>query len=173
MRSFFWLLLLGVALVTLALVVRSGAFARKNPGLPINSAMRQAMDAPQLSEEDAAIVDRRFANAHHLPSGLMYIERAPGTGEHVHAGSRVTVQYDGFLLDGTKFDSSRDRGKPLLFNVGMGEVIKGWDEAFLSMSKGERRTLIVPYWLAYGEESRGPIPARATLVFEVELVDVQ
>lgn len=173
MRSFFWLLLLGVVLATIAIVVRSGILARRNPGQPINSAMRQAMDSPQLSEEDAALIDRKFPNAHRLPSGLMYIERAPGTGETAHAGARLTVQYDGYLLDGTKFDSSRDRGRPLVFNLGMGEVIKGWDEAFMTMKKGERRTLIVPYWLGYGEAARGPIPAHATLVFEVELVDIQ
>jgi len=153
--------------------VRSGMLARHNPGQPLSTAMREALDTPHLSEEDAAILDKRFANAHRLPSGLMYIERAPGSGETARLGSRLTVQYDGFLLDGTKFDSSRDRGRPLYFTVGMGEVIKGWDEAFLTMKKGERRTLIVPYWLGYGESSRGPIPARATLVFEVELLDIQ
>jgi hypothetical protein len=80
---------------------------------------------------------------------------------------------DGCLLDGTKFDSSRDRGTPYVFRVGAGSVIKGWDEAVATMKKGEKRTLIVPWWLAYGDKGKGPIPGRATLVFEVELLDIR
>ncbi len=171
MRSFFVLGLLGVILITIALVVRSGILARKNPGRPINAAMRVAMDGPQLSGEDNAIVEERYPNARHYPSGLMYVLRAPGQGTMPMKGASVTVQYEGRLLNGTKFDSSYERGRPLVFTLGVGEVIKGWDEAFLEMRKGEKRTLIVPYWLAYGEAERGKIPAKATLIFEVELVD--
>jgi FKBP-type peptidyl-prolyl cis-trans isomerase len=175
MRSLVYLLLLGAALLTLAIVVRSGIFARKNPGEPINSAMRAALaeKSPQLSTEDALLIGRRFPTAYSTPSGLMYIGKAPGTGTATpRIGDTVVVNYDGRLLDGTPFDSSYKLGHPLTEQVGVGKLIKGWDEALLTMKKGARRTLIVPYWLAYGDAGRAPfIPPRATLVFEVELVD--
>lgn len=171
MRSVFVLLLLGVTLATIAIVVRSGMLARRNPGRPINSAMRLAMETPQVSHEDAAIIAEQFGNARRTPSGLEYVVRAPGTGETPKPGAFVSVKYEGRFLDGTVFDSSAKSGKPFQFSVGRSQVIKGWDEAILSMRKGERRTLIIPYWLAYGEMGNGAIPPRATLVFDVELVD--
>jgi FKBP-type peptidyl-prolyl cis-trans isomerase len=176
-RSFFYLLFLGVTLLTIALVVRSGMLARKNGGgRPINSAMREALEdegMPQLSTADAQVIAEKYGTAHKLTSGLRYIERAPGTGlARPQVGNEVIANYDGRLLDGTPFDSSYKRGVPLTFRVGVGNVIKGWDEAFLDMRKGEKRTLIIPYWLAYGVSGRPPtIPPRATLVFEVELID--
>jgi FKBP-type peptidyl-prolyl cis-trans isomerase len=175
MRSFLYLALLGVVLATIAIVVRSGLLARKNPGRPINATMREALaaESPQLSEEDANLIRQKYPTAHRLTSGLLYVERAPGTGRDVpRAGQEVIAHYDGRLLDGTPFDSSYQRGAPLTFRVGMGAVIKGWDQAFLGMHRGEKRTLIIPYWLGYGAKGNPPsIPPRATLVFEVELID--
>jgi FKBP-type peptidyl-prolyl cis-trans isomerase len=175
MRSFVYLALLGVVLLTLALVVRSGMLARHSPGRPINSAMRQAMaeEAPQLSTDDAMLIAKTYGNARRSPTGLRWVERRPGTGEGTpRIGGEAIAHYDGRLLDGTPFDSSYKSGVPLTFRVGIGAVIAGWDEAFLTMKKGEKRTLIVPYWLAYGEKGRPPkIPPKATLVFEVELLD--
>ena len=175
MRSLAYLLLLGAALLTLAIVVRSGMFARKSPEEPINAAMRAALaeTSPQLSTQDALLIDRKFQTAYSTPSGLMYISRAPGTGTaKPRIGDTVVINYDARLLDGTPFDSSYRAGRPLTTQVGIGKLIKGVDEALLTMKKGARRTLIIPYWLAYGETSPNPrIPPRATLVFEVELVD--
>ena len=175
MRSFFYLLLLGVLLGTVALVVRSGIFARNNPGRPINSAMREAMNAnqPQLSSEDANLIDQTYANARKTPSGLRFVVRAPGTGETTpKIGDEVIAHYAGRLLDGTAFDSSYQRGTPFTFRLGTGAVIKGWDEGFLTMKKGEKRTLIIPHWLGYGDKGSPPkIPGKATLIFEVELID--
>jgi len=176
MRSFFYLLLLGVVLITIALVVRSGIFARRNPGQPINRAMREALDqggVHELSTEDALLVEKTYATAHRTASGLRFVVRAPGTGDATpQAGNEVICNYDGRLLDGTPFDSSYRRGVPFTFRVGTGAVIKGWDEAFLTMHKGEKRTLIIPHWLGYGEKGSPPkIPVKATLVFEVELID--
>lgn len=176
MRNFFYLLLLAVVLVTVAIVARSGWLARNDPrDRPINSAMREAMDRrnPQYSTEDELHLAQNYANATRRPSGLRYLVRAPGTGTATPpVGSEVIAHYDGRLLDGTSFDSSFRRGAPFTFRLGTGAVIRGWDEAFLTMKKGEKRTLIIPYWLAYGEKGKGPkIPPKATLVFEVELID--
>ncbi len=175
MRSFFYLLLLGVLLGTIALITRSGILARKDPGRPINVAMREALNAqkPQYTTEDAMIVEQTYGNAHKLESGLRYMVRNPGTGNATpRVGQNIVCHYAGRLLDGTEFDSSYRRGTPLNFLLGTGAVIKGWDEAFATMRRGEKRTLVIPYWLAYGEKGKPPtIPPKATLVFEVELLD--
>lgn len=177
MRTFIILILVGLGLITLALVVRSGIFARKDPGRPINSTMRLAMESngsPELSTEDALLVEQQFVSKHRQPSGLMYVPRRAGEGPTPTIGQELVVNYQGRLLNGAVFDSSYDKGVPLTFRVGVGQVIQGWDESFLNMRKGEKRTLIVPHWLAYGVNGRPPkIPPRATLVFEVELLDIR
>jgi FKBP-type peptidyl-prolyl cis-trans isomerase len=177
MRNFLIIALVGLGLLTLALVVRSGLFARKDPGRPINSTMRLAMEnsgRAELSTEDAWLVEKQFTSKHRQPSGLMYVPRRAGEGPTPKIGQEIVVDYQGRLLDGTVFDSSYDKGVPLTFRVGLGQVIQGWDESFLNMRKGEKRTLIIPYWLAYGVNGRPPtIPPRATLVFEVELLDIR
>lgn len=175
MRNFFYLLLLAVILGTIALVTRSGLLWRDNPGRPINSAMREALNkqAPQWTTNDEQLVLQQYPTAHKHPSGLRYVVRTPGTGgTKPTIGAEVICHYDGRLLDGTPFDSSYRRGVPFTFRVGTGAVIRGWDEAFLDMTKGEKRTLIIPHWLAYGEKGTGgKIPPKATLIFEVELID--
>lgn len=106
-------------------------------------------------------------------SGLRYIVLAKGKGDKPEAGTRISAHYTGTLADGKKFDSSRDRNEPIRFPVGKGFVIPGWDEALSDMTKGERRILIIPHKLGYGERGAGGgiIPPFATLVFDVELVD--
>ncbi len=123
-------------------------------------------------EAQQKLIDTQFADAITTPSGLKYVITVEGSGEASPAsGTTVSAHYAGRLLDGTPFDSSYDRGQPIRFPVGAGRVIKGWDEAFLTMKKGEKRTLIIPPQLAYGSAGRGPIPPNAVLVFDVELVD--
>lgn len=104
-------------------------------------------------------------------SGLTYQILASGSGDVAHAGNRIQVHYTGWLTDGTKFDSSLDRGEPFTFRLGAGQVIKGWDEGIEGMKAGEKRKLTIPPQLGYGSAGAGPIPPNATLVFEVQLLD--
>ena len=173
MRQFGIVFILGFVLAFIAWQARTGIFRRKNPGEPANKYMRQMMENPQLSEADAALLREQYGTAHTSPSGLRYLVRTPGEGAPAPLGNQVVVHYDGYLLDGTKFDSSRDRGTPFVFRVGTGAVIKGWDEAFSTMKKGEKRTLLIPWWLGYGVEGKGPVPPKAALRYEVELLEIR
>jgi len=108
------------------------------------------------------------------PSGLYVQEVAPGSGDSARAGRTVSVHYTGWLADGTKFDSSRDRNEPIQFTLGRGEVIQGWDEGVAGMKVGGRRKLVIPPALGYGAQGAGGvIPPNAVLVFDVELVGVR
>jgi peptidylprolyl isomerase len=105
-------------------------------------------------------------------SGLKYIDMVIGEGDTPPQGSKVTVHYSGYLTDGKKFDSSVDRKEPFQFVLGMGRVIKGWDEGVATMKVGGKRKLIIPPQLGYGARGAGSvIPPNAELIFDVELLD--
>lgn len=107
-------------------------------------------------------------------SGLKYVDEKIGDGAAPTQGQILTVHYDGTLPDGKKFDSSRDRGKPIQFKLGAGQVIKGWDEGFSTMKIGGKRKLIIPPQLGYGDKGiPGVIPENSTLTFDVELLDAK
>ena len=107
-------------------------------------------------------------------SGLEYIEVETGTGAQAKAGDTVSVHYTGKFQDGKVFDSSISRGEPISFPLGMGSVIKGWDEGIALMKVGGKAQLVIPPSLAYGERgASGVIPPNATLVFDVELVSIR
>ena len=114
------------------------------------------------------------ANPTKTSSGLGYTIDKEGTGSQPKRGQLVQVHYTGWLTDGKKFDSSRDRGALFEFSVGNGQVIAGWDEGVGAMKVGERRTLIIPPALGYGARGApGAVPPNATIVFKVELVGVK
>lgn len=105
------------------------------------------------------------------PSGLKYTELVDGTGPTPQRGQTLTVHYTGTLVNGFKFDSSRDRGTPMEFKFGVQPMIKGWDEGLATMKVGGRRKLVVPPALGYGPQGRPPdIPGNSTLIFDVELL---
>ncbi len=178
MRSLFVLLGLGVVLLTIAVVVRSGKLMRENPGEPINAAMRQALagKAFQWPEADAARLAQRFPAASETPNGARYVVTRPGAGEATpQKGRRVTVEYTArFFANDEKIDASADHGGPYNFVVGQPNILPGWADVLHQMRKGERRVIVLPYWLAYGEKGqRGKIPGKASILLEVELVDFQ
>lgn len=108
------------------------------------------------------------------PSGLQYVDLVVGSGREAHGGETAIVHYTGTLTDGTKFDSSKDRNAPFPFPLGAGRVIKGWDEGVKGMKIGGIRKLVIPPQLGYGSRGAGSaIPPNATLIFEVELLDLR
>jgi FKBP-type peptidyl-prolyl cis-trans isomerase len=128
------------------------------------AACSHADDAPAATQPTSRVT----------ASGLTIIEVAPGKGDVAAAGDNVSVHYTGKLADGTKFDSSYDRGDPIKFVLGQHNVIAGWDEGIAGMKVGEKRKLIIPPDLGYGAAGTpgGPIPPNATLYFDVELMGV-
>ncbi len=135
---------------------------------------KRAEEAQKAKEEEASKLEKYLKdnNIKTKPteSGLYVIIEEQGKGKQPKAGDKVTVDYTGYLLDGTKFDSSKDHGQPFSFTLGQGQVIQGWDEGIAKLRVGGKAKLIIPSNLAYGERGAGQvIPPYAPLVFEVEL----
>jgi FKBP-type peptidyl-prolyl cis-trans isomerase len=150
----------GVAAAALALVLFTAPYPAAAQGA-----------APQAAQPGAT------GKMTELPSGLKYTDEKVGTGAEAKSGEKVTVHYTGWLYNneqkGKKFDSSVDRGQPFTFNLGAGEVIRGWDQGVAGMKVGGKRTLIIPANLGYGARGAGGvIPPNATLMFDVELLKV-
>ncbi|QSJ16320.1 FKBP-type peptidyl-prolyl cis-trans isomerase [Nostoc sp. UHCC 0702] len=129
-----------------------------------------------VTENNTLIASKPMSDANVVttPSGLKYKDLEEGTGETPKTGQTVTVHYTGTLENGKKFDSSRDRGEPFKFKIGVGQVISGWDEGVGTMKVGGRRELIIPPELGYGASGAGGvIPPNATLIFDVELLGLK
>ena len=160
-------LLVSIALVaSLVLVVACGSNEKETAapsGTPMATAAQTGGGPPPVS-----------AQATVTASGLKIIEIKIGTGDEVQKGQTVSVHYTGWLADGTKFDSSLDRGQPISFVLGGGQIIPGFDEGVAGMRVGGERRLILPPDLAYGAQGRSPqIPPNAELTFDVQLVSAQ
>ncbi len=132
-------------------------FSQKNPEEQKSNNMEQAAEINQSQDEK---------------QGLKIETLKQGYGEEAKKNDVITVHYTGRLEDGTKFDSSLDRGDPFSFTLGIGQVIKGWDLGVLGIKIGEKRQLTIPPELGYGAGGIGPIPPNATLIFEVELLSI-
>jgi len=146
------------------LLAGSPAFAAQSRPTPGKAAQPPTPKGPQMIKTD---------------SGLKYVDTVVGAGATPQRGQRCLVHYTGWLDDGRgqrakKFDSSVDRGQPLAIPIGMGRVIKGWDEGLLTMKVGGKRTLYIPSYLGYGARGAGgDIPPNADLIFEVELLGIE
>jgi peptidylprolyl isomerase len=130
-------------------------------------------ETPAAAEEATTGEIAMDADTVTTESGLKYIDTEVGEGATPKKGDKVQVHYTGWLTDGKKFDSSVDRGQPFVFDIGMGRVIKGWDEGVMTMQVGGKRRLIIPPELGYGARGAGGvIPPNATLIFDVELLGI-
>lgn len=124
--------------------------------------------------EETEIMDLDLSKATTTESGLQYIDDVVGEGDFPMEGEMVTVHYTGKLTDGKVFDSSVKRNDPFSFVIGVGQVIKGWDEGVITMKPGGKRTLVIPPELGYGSRGAGGvIPPNATLIFDVELISIR
>lgn len=154
-------------------VLHLGAAAAAVIAAPISvsAATKGAASDGKWARHEGEFEDAEFEGFSKTASGLEYKVIEEGYGVKPLSGQNIKAHYSGYLLNGAKFDSSYDRRSPLSFQVGVGRVIKGWDEALLDMQVGEKRMLRIPSNLAYGSRGAGGIiPADATLVFYVELV---
>jgi len=164
----------GVRWLRLSPSMAYGPTAMSN--IPANSGLifRIQADLVEVDNEFAASMDF-FPNVSSIKwvdgqEGLKYFVEKAGSGKAIKSGEVVKVHYTGWLSDGTKFDSSRDRVEPLSLELGAGRVIRGWDLGLVGMKRGEKRLLLIPPNLGYGSRGGGPIPPDATLIFAVEMM---
>jgi peptidylprolyl isomerase len=168
-------LMLGCGILVLAFQFMSGTPAATAGSMPLTGSVAVVSQSTSVSSTSIAMDNAENQVAQiTTASGLKYIEITEGTGETPSKGQTVSVHYTGTLENGKKFDSSRDRNQAFEFQIGEGQVIKGWDEGLSTMKVGGRRTLIIPAELGYGSRSMGSaIPANSVLVFDVELLKIK
>ena len=163
----------------MALIGTAGCGDKDNSAGPAASAGSTPSGAPSADATkvpDTTTIDGKSVPLKSTPSGLRYYDTKVGTGASPKTGQTVSVQYTGTLLDGTKFDSTADRGNaPFEFHLNQHEVIQGWDEGLATMKVGGKRRLVIPGGLAYGDSPppNSPITPNATLVFDIELVAIK
>jgi FKBP-type peptidyl-prolyl cis-trans isomerase len=168
----------GVALVAAAVLFFGGSIWNFITGSGASNAQYQAsvesaaQGAASTTPAGAAQTSKIMQNISKI-KGLEIYDEQVGDGAVAKAGQTVTAHYIGLLTNGTKFDSSVDRGQPFSFKLGTGQVIKGWDLGIAGMKVGGIRRLVISPELAYGSQVMGPIPANSTLIFEVQLLNVK
>ncbi len=174
--------------MTLAVVIAMGllffgpqifsAFTPKTSSVATSTALGEFPTGETTNETPAQPMDSSLVNPapipESLPTTLTATDEVVGTGTEAAAGKQVTVNYVGMLPDGTVFDASASHGQPFTFTLGAGQVIKGWDMGVAGMKVGGKRRLIIPSEYGYGSQGAGNvIPPNATLIFDVQLVDVK
>ncbi len=170
MRLRFAMMLAGIVAVSAIVLAACGDDGNGAP--PADDGQTPAANGGDMTEGPPPVSEQPITTG----SGLQFIDIEQGSWDSPEPGQTVVVHYTGWLeSDGTKFDSSLDRGTPFSFIIGRGRVIKGWDEGLATMQIGGKRRLIIPPDLAYGEAGAagGAIPPKATLIFDVELLEVQ
>ena len=140
----------------------------KNP-----ASSNTSFDSTQLNSLDSSSAAQIDSSPSASSQGLQITDEKVGTGREVKSGDTVVINYTGTLTDGTKFDSSYDRNEPFTTQIGVGQVIKGWDLGVVGMKVGGKRKLVIPPDLAYGNQQVGTIPPNSTLTFEVELIQIK
>ena len=160
--------------ILMAAAVAGCGYSGGQKAQPSSETSAKAAPAAGAAAPSGATTTNGAPQMHKLASGLQYTDDVVGNGKMADPGVTAAVHYTGWLMDGTKFDSSKDRGQPFSFTLGAGQVIKGWDEGVKGMRIGGKRTLIIPPDMGYGAAGAGGvIPPNATLKFEVELLDVR
>ncbi|MGF1491362.1 MAG: FKBP-type peptidyl-prolyl cis-trans isomerase [Microcoleaceae cyanobacterium] len=176
----------GLVLIVTQLITPSPEAQALNPTLNPNQAITEEAQAPKTSSNPLftqnliaqvnSTESQTMASEENIvttDSGLQYVDLVEGEGAAPQPGQTVVVHYTGTLENGKKFDSSRDRNQPFQFKIGVGQVIKGWEEGVGTMKPGGRRKLVIPPDLGYGARGAGGvIPPNATLIFDVELLKV-
>ena len=168
--KFSWMSLVGyIALITIVTIgiVYVLNYSSKETVVNATSTPKEVV-AESSPKSDNKIVDTKKMQED--VTELKIEDLVVGTGVEAVSGKLISVHYTGTLTNGTKFDSSVDRGAPFEFTLGIGEVIQGWDKGFAGMKFGGKRKLIIPSSMGYGDMGSGPIPPKATLIFEVELL---
>ncbi len=171
--KFSWMSLVGyIALITIVTIgiVYVLNYSSKETVVNATSTPKEVV-AESSPKSDNKIVDTKKMQED--VTELKIEDLVVGTGVEAVSGKLISVHYTGTLTNGTKFDSSVDRGAPFEFTLGIGEVIQGWDKGFAGMKVGGKRKLIIPSSMGYGDMGSGPIPPKATLIFEVELLGVK
>ncbi len=158
--------LLALLFVVAAFCIAADAQTRRTHKTVRRPSLKKPMSSTPANSSSGAVKTQ---------SGLIFLVTHKGTGAQAKAGDTVSVHYTGTLTDGTKFDSSRDRGEPIEFALGQGRVIKGWDEGIAKMHVGDQAILVIPPAIGYGSRGAGggQIPPDATLIFIVELVEIK
>ena len=140
---------------------------------PVESPVQSVSSSAIITPTEQSSSGATMTKVNTLPDGLKLEDEVVGTGTEAKTGDTVTVNYLGTLTNGAKFDSSYDRNQPFTTQIGVGQVIKGWDEGIVGMKTGGKRKLTIPPSLGYGSQSAGSIPPNSTLIFEVELLGVK